>query len=93
MITFKLYSFSNYISKGENHLTKIESNVFQHMNKLKRLFLCNNQITQIETNGLNGLENLEKLLLDGNRLTEIDSILFQRLNKLISLDLSKKSLF
>ena len=40
-------------------LTKIESNSFQHLNKLKRLNLHSNQIEQIDSNGFKGLDYLE----------------------------------
>ena len=37
-----------------------ESNLFQHLQKLKKLYLHRNLITQIEKNGFQGLDNLEE---------------------------------
>ena len=49
---------------GENQLTQIESNTFQHLIKLKKLELSSNQIKQIDSNGLE-----EKSGFRGNKFT------------------------
>ena len=72
---------------GSTCISRIESNAFEYLNKLKLLILSENQIEQIETNGFQGLDNLEELNLDGNKLTKIELNSFQHLNKLKKLDL------
>ena len=64
-------------------MTKIESNSFQHLNKLKKLNFYENKIEQIETNGFQGLDNLEELnFYNGNSIEIIDSNLIQNMKKL-----------
>ncbi len=46
-----------------NKLTKIESNSFQRLNRLKIFYLGWNQIEKIDLNGFQCLENLEELKL------------------------------
>ena len=75
------------LNLNNNVLTKIESNSFQYLNKLKKLDLGWNQIEQIDSNGFQGLENLEELDLSENKLTKIKSNTFQQLSKLIKLNL------
>ena len=60
-----------------NKLTKIESNTFQHLTKLKKLNLSENQIEQIDVDGFKGLDNLEKLNLSDNKLSVVESKSFQ----------------
>ena len=65
-------------------LIKIESNSFQHLNKLQILNLGSNRIEQIEINRFQfqGLDNLEELNLSDNKLTKIESNSFQHLKTL-----------
>ena len=61
-------------------LTKILSNLFQDLSKLKKLDLSLNQINEIDSNGFRGLDNLEDLNLRQNQIVKIPSNHFQNLN-------------
>jgi Leucine-rich repeat (LRR) protein len=54
-------------------LSKIESNSFHRLIKLKKLNWSSNKINEIDSNGFQGLDNLEELTLSGNKLAKTDS--------------------
>ena len=55
--------------------------MFQHLYKLKRLYIHSNQISEIDLNGWRGLNDLEELNLNNNKLTKLTKE-FERLVKL-----------
>ena len=67
---------------NSNKLIKIESNLFQYLNKLKIFDLNCNHIEHIYAYGFQGLDNLEELRFGGNPKQQIEPNLIQNMKKL-----------
>ena len=65
-----------------NKFTKLESNVFQHLEKLQTLWFNGNKLEILDQTVFLGLGNLQELDLSCNNLTKLES--FKHLKKLIS---------